>query len=179
MHLWWVEDPCVPEFINIFDDAQKKATCAYLPVTINWLAAMYTSAFLSANSLPNNRPSWDGFIPFTQTWTAWKLKFVPLHTAMEMELWASFQRGDSFGSAKPTMAAHRITAELTTHPTTIPARRQWYSSSHKSRHFALHFYMKKNNALCVTFFYLKFIVYYCYLTINTHTNRPTTLINKF
>ena len=28
----------------------------------------------------------------------------------------------------------------------------------KSRHFASHFYMQKNNALCVTFLYLKFIV---------------------
>ena len=57
MHLWWAEDPCVPEFINIFDDAQNKATCAYLPITVNWLAAMYTSALLSADSFPNDRPS--------------------------------------------------------------------------------------------------------------------------
>ena len=33
MHLWWAEDPLVPEFINRFDDALKKATRASLPIT--------------------------------------------------------------------------------------------------------------------------------------------------
>ena len=30
MHIWWAEDPSVPEFINRFYDTQKKATHAYL-----------------------------------------------------------------------------------------------------------------------------------------------------
>ena len=35
MHLWWVEDPRVPEFINRFNDAKKEATWASLPITNN------------------------------------------------------------------------------------------------------------------------------------------------
>ena len=83
MHLWWAEDPCVPEFINIFNDAQKKSTRASLPITDYWLSAMSTSALLSAKSFPNDRPSWDGIVPSAHTWMAWKLKFVPLHSTME------------------------------------------------------------------------------------------------
>ena len=30
MHLWWAEDPHVPEFINRFNNTQKKATRASL-----------------------------------------------------------------------------------------------------------------------------------------------------
>ena len=56
MHLWWVEDPRVSEFINRFDDAKKKSTRASLPITDDWLAAMATSALLSANSFLNDRP---------------------------------------------------------------------------------------------------------------------------
>ena len=56
MHLWWAEDPRVPGFINIFDDAQKKATRASLPITDDWLAATATSALLSENSIPKDRP---------------------------------------------------------------------------------------------------------------------------
>ena len=108
----------MPEFINRFYEAQKKATKASLPITDDWLAAMATSALLSANSFPNNCPAWDGLVPSDQTWTAWQLKFVSLHNAMERELCASSQRGDSFSSANLAMAANGISAAPPTHPPT-------------------------------------------------------------
>ena len=57
-------------------------------------------------------------------------------------------------------------------------------------HFELRFIFKnpdtlryififKNNALCVTFLYLIFIVYYLYLTIKVRTIRVIRLINKY
>ena len=46
LHLWWAEDPRVPGFINIFEDAQKKATRASLTITDYWLATMSTSDLL-------------------------------------------------------------------------------------------------------------------------------------
>ena len=73
----------MPEFINRFDDAQKKATRYSLPITDNWLAAMSTLALLSDNSFPNDFPAWDSLVPSAQTRTAWQLKFIPLHSAME------------------------------------------------------------------------------------------------
>ena len=79
---------------------------------------MTTSALLSENLFPNNRPSWVGLVPSSQTWTAWKLKFLPLHSAMEREIRASSQRGDSFRSANLEMAAHIINMALPNHPTT-------------------------------------------------------------
>ena len=79
---------------------------------------MATSDLLSANSLPNDLPDWDGVVPSAQNWTAWKLKFAPLHSTMERELRDYSQRSDSFGSAYLAMAAHRITTTLYNHPTT-------------------------------------------------------------
>ena len=135
LHLWWAEDPRVPNFINIFGDAQKKATRASLPITDDWLAAMATSALLSENSLPNNRLSLDGLVPSSLTWTAWKLNFFPLHIAMERELWASSQSGDSFQSANLVMASHIITATLPTLPTTGQGPSSKYYMSHFNAHF--------------------------------------------
>ena len=83
MHIWWSEDTCVPKFINIFNDAQKKGTRASLPITDDWLAAMATFALLSKNSFPNDRSSWYGIFPSAQTCTACKLKLVPLHSTIE------------------------------------------------------------------------------------------------
>ena len=83
MHLWLAEYPCVPKFINIFNDTQNKATIASFPITDDWLASMATSALLSGNSFPNDCPAWDGLEPSAQSWTAWKLKFIPLHIAIE------------------------------------------------------------------------------------------------
>ena len=77
---------------------------------------MVTSDLLSTNSLPNDRPAWNGFVPSDQKWTAWKLKFAPLHSAMERELCASSQRGDYFGSAHLSMVAHGISAASPTQP---------------------------------------------------------------
>ena len=56
-------DPWVPEFINRFDDTQKNATRASLPITDDWLAAMDTSALVTANDFPNDFPAWDGLVP--------------------------------------------------------------------------------------------------------------------
>ena len=57
----------MPEFIKQFNDAKKKATRASLLITDNWLAAMATSDLLSANSFPNDRPTWDGLVASAQT----------------------------------------------------------------------------------------------------------------
>ena len=52
-----MQDPHVPEFINRLDDAQKKATRAYLPTTNDWLDDMATSSLLLENSFPNDCPA--------------------------------------------------------------------------------------------------------------------------
>ena len=108
----------MPEFINCFKDSQKKDTRAYLPITDYWLAAMATSALLSATSLPTDLPAWYGLVPSAQTWTACQLKSIPLHSTMERELRALSQRGDSFGSVHLAMVAHGISAASPTQPPT-------------------------------------------------------------
>ena len=82
------------------------------------MAAMATLALLFDNSFPNDRPAWDGLVPSAQIWTAWKLKFVPLQSAMERELRASSQWYVSFGSAHPAMVAHGISAASPIQPPT-------------------------------------------------------------
>ena len=118
MHLRWAEDPRVLEFINCFDDAKTNATRASFPITDDCLAAMATLALLYANSLPDYHPAWNGLVTSAQKWTAWQLKFVPLYIAMERELRASSQRGDSFGSAHLSMVTHGISAASPIHPPT-------------------------------------------------------------
>ena len=108
----------MPEFINRFDDAKKKATRASLPITDDWLAAMAISAIISANSFPNDRFAWDGLVLSAQTCTAWQLKLVPLHSSKKGELHASSQRGDSFGSTHLAMVTHGISAASTIQPPT-------------------------------------------------------------
>ena len=110
MYLWWSEDPCVPEFVNRFKDAQEKSTRACLTITDDWLPAMATSALLSENSFPNDLPSWDGLVASAQTLTAWRLKFPPLHS-----------------TANLAMAAHEITGALPTHPISDPASKDYMS----------------------------------------------------
>ena len=79
---------------------------------------MATSDLLSANSFLNNSPAWDGLVPLAQTWTAWQLKFIPLHSAMERELCNSSQRGESFGSTHLAMVAHSISTPSPIQPPT-------------------------------------------------------------
>ena len=86
IHLWRAEDPHVPKFFNRSNNAQKKATFTSLPIMDDWLVAMSTSTLLSENSFTNNGPSWDGLFPSAQSWTACKLKFLPLHSAIERGL---------------------------------------------------------------------------------------------
>ena len=57
----------MPELINRFNDAQKKATRASLPITDYWMAAMSPSALLSHNYFLNYRPAWDDLVPSAQT----------------------------------------------------------------------------------------------------------------
>ena len=118
MHMWWAEDPQVPEFINRSDNAPKKATQASLPITDDWLEAMAKSALLTANYLPNDWPSWDGLVPSDQTWTSWQLKYVPLHSATDREMIFSSQFGNSSGSTHLAMVSHNISAASPIQPPT-------------------------------------------------------------
>ena len=72
---FWNSNPRVPEYINKMEDSQKKATCAVLPITDNWLIAIASSSLLSAGSFPKQRPEWDGLAVTSKNWTLWKTTF--------------------------------------------------------------------------------------------------------
>jgi hypothetical protein len=72
MQVWWEEDPCIPEYINRLEDAQKKAHRAGLPITNEWLVATASKSLLIAASFPIQCAVWEAELPVTKTWPAWK-----------------------------------------------------------------------------------------------------------
>ena len=53
---WWFDNPCVPDYVNCLEDAQKKSVRAKLPINDNWIAAIATGSLLSAGSFPKQHP---------------------------------------------------------------------------------------------------------------------------
>ena len=52
----WDDDPRVPEYVNCFEDAQKKSVRAKLPIDDKWLTAIATGSLLAVGSFPKQRP---------------------------------------------------------------------------------------------------------------------------
>ena len=77
------------QFIINMEKAQKKLVRAQLPITDNMLAAFATYTLLKSNSLPCNRPVWEGKPVGDQKWAAWKEFFKPLQLALKRETGAA------------------------------------------------------------------------------------------
>ena len=79
----WEKKTRVPEYLNGLRNVQKKAKRAGLPFSDDLLAAIASSSLLKSNSLPKDRPKWDGKIPEYHTLQAWEDYFLPTHKALE------------------------------------------------------------------------------------------------
>ena len=100
---WWAEDPCIPEYVNQLEEAQRKSVRASLPIDDKWLAAIATGSLLVAGSFPKQRPDWDSLPRTNKTWTAWKTAFCAHQLTLEREQQATGERGDVFGNASAAL----------------------------------------------------------------------------
>ena len=75
----------VPEYVNCFEDAQKKSVRAKLPIYDEWLAAIATGLLLAAGSFPNQHPDWGSLPCANKTWVAWKTTFLSHQLTLERE----------------------------------------------------------------------------------------------
>ena len=72
---WLANDPCVPEYVNLIKDAQKKSICANLPISNMWLAAIATGLLLAAGSSPKQCSDWDSLPPANNMWDVCRTTF--------------------------------------------------------------------------------------------------------
>ena len=90
------------------EEAQKKLVRAQLLITYNMLATFETYMLLKSNSLPSNRPVWDGNPVRDQKWSAWNEFFKPLQLALDRKTAAAGDAPDMFGSAAAAQRLHGI-----------------------------------------------------------------------
>ena len=106
LHKLLEADPCVAQFIINMEEAQKKLVRAQLLITYNMLATFETYMLLKSNSLPSNRPVWDGNPVRDQKWSAWNEFFKPLQLALNRKTAAAGDAPDMFGSAAAAQRLH-------------------------------------------------------------------------
>ena len=77
-----------------------------LPIFDDLLAAFTSASLLAENSFPNDQHAWDGKPHTDQTWTVWKVMFLPLHQALEHKRRAATERAYTFGSVTSAIQVH-------------------------------------------------------------------------
>jgi hypothetical protein len=89
MHNYYTQADSILQYINMLEDAQKKATRAGMPITNIELVMMASVAVLGAQHFPRKVDGWEG-LPFAScTWTAWKTAFHLAHVKRQQQILAS------------------------------------------------------------------------------------------
>lgn len=72
MQQYHLEAEGIPEYINLLEDAQKKATRAGNPITDATVVIIATNAMLGTEQFPRANDDWEEMDPSLRSWTAWK-----------------------------------------------------------------------------------------------------------
>jgi hypothetical protein len=70
MHNYYTQADGIPQYINMLEDAQKKATRAGMPIANVELVMMASAAVLAAQHFPRKVNDWGGLPSASRTWTA-------------------------------------------------------------------------------------------------------------
>ena len=100
------QEPCVPEYLNALEDAQKKSVHVGFPFSEDLLAAIATSSLLKANSFPKIWPKWDKKLFAGQTFKSWRKCFLPLQQSLKLEMILATGQGDMFGTEASAVQTH-------------------------------------------------------------------------
>ena len=72
MHQYYVQSDGIPQYINMLEDAQKKAKRAGMPIADIELFMMASASVLAAQHFPRKVDDWEGLPSGSPTWPAWK-----------------------------------------------------------------------------------------------------------
>jgi hypothetical protein len=79
MHNYYTQVDGIPQYTNVLEDAQKKATWAGMPIPNVELVMMASVAVLVAQHFPHKVDDWEGLPSASCKWTAWKTAFCLAH----------------------------------------------------------------------------------------------------
>jgi hypothetical protein len=104
MHNYYTQVNGIPQYINMLEDAQKKATRAGMPITDVEIVMMASAAVLAAQHFPRKVDNWKGLLSASCTWTAWKTAFRLAHVKRQQQILAS-REGEPLGRAHGVILA--------------------------------------------------------------------------
>jgi hypothetical protein len=79
MHGYYAQADGIPMYINMLEDAQKKAKRAGMPIAKVALVMMASATVLAAQHFPREVDDWEGLPSPARTWLAWKTAFRLVH----------------------------------------------------------------------------------------------------
>ena len=89
MHSYYVQADGIPQYINMLEDAQKKAKRAGMPIADVELVMMASAAVLVAQHFPRKVDDCEGLPTTSRTWTAWKKAVRLAHLKRQRQILAS------------------------------------------------------------------------------------------
>jgi hypothetical protein len=101
MHGYYAQTDGIPQYINMLEDAQKKAKRAGMPIAYVELVMMASAAVLAAQHFPREVDDWEGLPSPARTWLAWKTAFQLVHLKRQCQILAS-------GGGEPLGGAHGV-----------------------------------------------------------------------
>jgi hypothetical protein len=101
MHQYSVQADGISQYINMLEDAQKKAKRAGMPIADIELVMMALAAVLAAQHFPREVNDWEGLPSSARTWAAWKTAFRLAHVKRQRQILAS-------GGGEPLGGAHGV-----------------------------------------------------------------------
>jgi hypothetical protein len=88
MHNYYTQADGIPQFINMLEDAQKKAVRAGMPIAGVKLVMMASAAILAAQHFLHKVDDWEGLPSASCMWTTWKTAFCLTHVKRQQQILA-------------------------------------------------------------------------------------------
>jgi hypothetical protein len=88
MHNYYTQADGIPQYINMLEDAQKKATRANMPIADVELVMMASAAVLAAQHFLRKVNDWEGLPSASRMWLAWKMAFHLAHVKRQEQILA-------------------------------------------------------------------------------------------
>ena len=103
MSQFYEGSPIIPKYIQLLEDAQRKAARAGLPVTDQNLVMLASTALLAADTFPRTTTLWEELPQADKTWPAWKAAYLQAHQQRANRLRAT-GGADNLGRANQAQA---------------------------------------------------------------------------
>jgi hypothetical protein len=124
MHQYYIQADGIPQYINMLEDAQKKAKRAGMPIADIELVMMASAAVLAAQHFPREVNDWEGLPSSACTWSAWKTAFRLAHVKRQRQILASGGGSHSVGLTVSYPRHRRRSDGWSQHLTTLRSQRQ-------------------------------------------------------